>query len=320
MTEPLIIGVPSKGRLQENTVAFFARAGLQIKQPGGARNYRGRLAGVANVEIAFLSASEIAKEIAAGHVHMGVTGLDLVKETIADWETKCHLVTKLGFGQADVVVAVPDSWIDVESILDLADVAVDFRNRHGRSMRVATKYLTLTRTFFADQGIADYRIVESLGATEGAPAAGTAELIVDITTTGSTLRANRLKIPQDGVILESEAHLVAARSASWSAEALNAARVILDRVAADQDAQQRVELRFDQGYDPVLIAELEDKYQVLDPFGAEARPVTLLCPREHRHHVIDALRTGGATYVMVNEIGDLFRAEQPMFKALQEAL
>eukprot|EP01037_Dinobryon_pediforme_P046293 gene46293-59468_t len=165
----LILAIPSKGRLQENTNDFFRRADLSVLQPGGARNYRGELGGVAGVEVAFLSASEISKELAAGNVHLGITGLDLVHETIAHYDEKVHLVTELGFGFADVVVAVPMAWIDVGAMADLADIAAEFRARHGQQLRIATKYLNLTRRFFAVNGISDYRIVESLGATEGAP-------------------------------------------------------------------------------------------------------------------------------------------------------
>ena len=142
------------------------------------------------------------------------------------------LIDGLGFGFANVVVAVPQAWIDVRTMADLDDVATGFRAKHDRKMRVATKYVNLTRDFFAAHGIVDYRIVESAGATEGAPAAGTAELIVDITTTGATLAANGLKVLDDGMILRSQANLVAARDADWSADARETARVILDRIAA----------------------------------------------------------------------------------------
>ncbi|NLH83429.1 MAG: ATP phosphoribosyltransferase, partial [Phyllobacteriaceae bacterium] len=243
MSDGLIIGIPSKGRLQENTNAFFERAGLPVLQPGGERNYRGRLGGIDKVEIAFLSASEITREIAAGNVHLGVTGLDLVHETIADFQTKVHLVTELGFGFADVVVAVPQAWIDVSTMADLGDVAAEFRARHGHQLRIATKYLATTRRFFAEHGITDYRNVESLGATEGAPASGAAEAIVDITTTGSTLKANALKILADGVILKSQAHLVASKAAPWSKTARDRARLILDRVASEARARRHRELR-----------------------------------------------------------------------------
>ena len=195
----------------------------------------------ADVEVAFLSASEIARELASGNVHLGITGEDLVRETVADWEARIALLAGLGFGRADVVVAVPELWIDVWTMEDLDDVAAGFRARHGRRMRIATKYWNLTQGFFAAHGIALYRVVESLGATEGAPAAGTADLIVDITTTGATLAANHLKVLEDGVILKSEAKLAASRAAKWDAGA-SAAAVSLFKglasagVAIDPDA------------------------------------------------------------------------------------
>ncbi len=216
MTTPFVLAVPSKGRLQENAEAFFTRAGLALAKPRGARDYRGTITGLDNVEIAYLSASEIASQLARGAVHLGVTGEDLVRESIADADKRVLLIDKLGFGSANVVVAVPQAWIDVRTMADLDDVTTGFRAQHNRRMRVATKYINLTRTFFASHGVVDYRIVESAGATEGAPAVGTAEMIVDITTTGATLAANGLKVLDDGVILRSQANLVASRDADWS--------------------------------------------------------------------------------------------------------
>jgi len=189
MTTPFVLAVPSKGRLQENAEAFFTRAGLALAKPRGARDYRGTISGLDNVEIAYLSASEIAWQLARGMVHLGVTGEDLVRETIVDADKRVLLIDNLGFGNANVVVAVPQAWIDVRTMADLDDVTTGFRAQHNRRMRVATKYINLTRTFFAAHGVVDYRIVESAGATEGAPAVGTAEMIVDITTTGATLAA-----------------------------------------------------------------------------------------------------------------------------------
>jgi ATP phosphoribosyltransferase len=222
MSGPLILALPSKGRLKEQTETLLARAGCPVESRGG-RQYRGGLGGVENVEVAFLAASEIARELAAGTVHLGVTGEDLVRETVADADARIALLAGLGFGQADVVVAVPELWIDVWTMQDLDDVAAGFRARHGRRMRIATKYWNLTQSFFASHGIALYRVVESLGATEGAPAAGTADLIVDITTTGTTLAANHLKILEDGVILRSQANFAASLSASWNEETRKAA-------------------------------------------------------------------------------------------------
>ena len=208
----ITIALPSKGRMKEDSAAIFERAGMKIVAVGNDRSYRGRVEGVDDIEIAFLSASEISRELGAGSVDFGVTGEDLVREGLADADARVEFCARLGFGHADVIVAVPDIWLDVETMADLGDVAAEFRTRHGRRLAIATKYWRLTQQFFSgSHGIQLYRIVESLGATEGAPAAGQSDIIVDITSTGSTLRANHLKILSDGVILRSEACLVRAR-------------------------------------------------------------------------------------------------------------
>jgi ATP phosphoribosyltransferase len=208
------LALPSKGRLKDEAVAAVERAGYRVLLPENDRNYRARLEGVEGLEIAFLSASEIARELGRGAIDLGVTGEDLIRETIPHADERVAIEARLGFGRADVVVAVPEVWHDVTSMEDLDDVAAEFRQRHDRRLRIATKYWRLTQQFFSQKhGIQVYRIVESLGATEGAPAAGSADVIVDITTTGSTLRANRLKVLDDGVILKSEACLVSAKMA-----------------------------------------------------------------------------------------------------------
>jgi ATP phosphoribosyltransferase len=206
--------------MKEDASAIFERAGMKIVAVGNDRSYRGRVEGAADIEIAFLSASEIAREIGAGSIDFGVTGEDLVREDLPEADKKAEFCVPLGFGHADVVVAVPEIWLDVDSMADLGDVAADFRARHGRRLAIATKYWRLTQQFFSSKhGIQLYRIVESLGATEGAPAAGQADIIVDITSTGSTLKANHLKILDDGVILRSEACLVRARKAEHGGNA-----------------------------------------------------------------------------------------------------
>lgn len=240
MTAPLVIAIPSKGRLQEDTRTRFSRSGLDVVQSGNARSYRGTITGLAGVEVAFLSAPEIAREIGAGAVHLGVTGRDQVEESVSDWKVKADFTVPLGFGRCDVVVAVPAAWIDVATMEDLDDVAAEFRPRHGRRLTVATKYINLTRRFFAGHGIADYRIVESLGATEGAPATGAADLIVDITTTGATLRDNGLKILDDGVVLRSEAHLVTSLAANWEAHHLGDLQAILGKAGAKPAALKKL--------------------------------------------------------------------------------
>jgi ATP phosphoribosyltransferase len=227
----LIIAIPSKGRLKEKAQRIFADAGLVIEDPADSRSYQTRIQGRDDVEIAFLSASEIARELAAGSVHMGITGEDLARETIHDTDNVVAFDLKLGFGHADVVVAVPDAWIDVSTMADLDDVAADYRARYGRRLRIATKYWRLTQNWFGHHGIGVYRIVESLGATEGAPAAGSADAIVDITSTGSTIRANNLKILDDGVILQSQANLIAAKQAAWNDATTALRHEIVEKIA-----------------------------------------------------------------------------------------
>ncbi len=227
MTEKLLLAVPSKGRLMEQTTEMFAKAGLTLRKTGNERGYRGEIAGIDAVEVAFISASEIAWYLKTGRAHMGVTGEDLIREQISDAAERVTFLKALGFGHADVVVAVPNYWIDVRTMADLDEIAATFRREHGRWFRVATKYINTTRRFFAGKGVIDYRIIESLGATEGAPATGTADLIVDITSTGATLAANGLRILDDGVILKSEANLVASMVANWSPTARQAENEIM---------------------------------------------------------------------------------------------
>lgn len=226
----LILGVPSKGRLMEQADSLFTDAGLTMRKTGHERGYQGEIKGLEGAEIAFLSSSEIARYLLLGRVHMGVTGEDLIRESVAEAEEKVGFVEPLGFGYADVVAAVPQCWLDVGRMADLEEVAALFHRAHGRRLRVATKYMNLTRRFFAANGVTGYRSVESLGATEGTPAAGTADMIVDITTTGTTLKANHLKVLEDGVILKSQAWLLASRVAEWDAAAERAKEELISRL------------------------------------------------------------------------------------------
>ena len=323
MSAPLILAVPAKGRLQENAEAFFARSGLSLIKPRGARDYRGAVAGLDGIEVAYLSASEITTQLAQGAVHLGITGEDLVREQIPDADNRVVLIDGLGFGFANVVVAVPQAWIDVRTMADIDDVATAFRHHHDRKMRVATKYINLTRDFFARQGVVDYRIVESSGATEGAPAAGTAEMIVDITTTGTTLAANALKIVDDGIVLRSQANLVAARTATWTAEQRETARVILDRITAQQRARsfREVRARF-AACDARLVAAVRERFSVETPFGepTSSGMLTLHCPPAQVYALTTFLRENGAEAVAVADLDYVFSKDNPLYAKLEAKL
>jgi len=207
------LGVPSKGRLMEKTFDWFGARGVTLSRTGSDREYAGAVAGVEGVELVLLSAGEIPRELAAGRIHLGVTGTDLVREKLGQWEQQVQEKAELGFGHADLIIAVPGCWVDVDSLEDLDAAAAAFRRTHGFRLRIATKYHRLVREFLQDNGVADYQLVDSQGATEGTIKNLTAEGVADITSTGDTLRANHLKILSDALVLKSQATLFKSRKA-----------------------------------------------------------------------------------------------------------
>ena len=207
------LGVPSKGRLMEKTFDWFGVRGVTLSRTGSDREYAGAVDGVDGVELVLLSASEIPRELAAGRIHLGVTGTDLVREKLGQWEQQVQEKAELGFGHADLIIAVPGCWVDVDTLEDLDAAAAAFRLTHGFRLRIATKYHRLVREFLQDNGVADYQLVDSQGATEGTIKNLTAEGVADITSTGDTLRANHLKILSDALVLKSQATLFKSRKA-----------------------------------------------------------------------------------------------------------
>lgn len=232
----LKLAIPSKGRLKDNAENWLARAGFKLRQSGGDRGYTAELKGLPEADVLLLSAREIAQGLIDGSFHIGVTGEDLLNDLSADLARDASVIKRLEFGGADVVVAVPAAWLDVNTMADLEAAGARFRQRHGRRMKVATKYLRLTRNYFAQKSVGEYRLVESAGATEAAPASGQAEVIVDITSTGTTLRANSLKVLDDGVILKSRAALAGSLRADWSGGAKDVLQKLLASIEAVESA------------------------------------------------------------------------------------
>ncbi|MEO1687962.1 MAG: ATP phosphoribosyltransferase [Pseudomonadota bacterium] len=222
------LGLPSKGRLRDDAVAWFAARGVTIRQTGAERAYSGAVDGAAGVDLALLSAGEIPAELAAGRLHLGVTGEDMVRERVPDADARVALLTPMGFGHADLVLAVPDFWADVETTADLDDVAGRLRDRLGRPLRIATKYHLLVRGFLRARGVGDCVLVDSQGATEGTIRNGAADAVADITSTGATLRANGLRMLADGVILASQAQLCLSRAAPLSSSQAEALHALLE--------------------------------------------------------------------------------------------
>ena len=313
---PLILAIPSKGRLKEQCEEWLADCGLPVRAIGGERGYAARLDGLPEVEVRLVSTAEIAAGLYAGEIHLGVTGEDLLRELASDLGGRVMLAQALGFGRADLVVAAPKSWIDVETMADVDEVAHLFLARTGRRLRVATKYLTQTRAFFARHGIIDYRIVESGGATEGAPAAGAAELITDITSSGATLAANGLKILSDGLILSSQAQLAASLTAAWDEPRLVAARRLARIVEARARARRTATLAWpaeaDAAAREALAAWLAD--------GAKPRPFGVLVKSDEVFAASAALAERGVGPVTVTHPAFVFEPVSAAIDALAAKL
>lgn len=287
----LAIGFPSKGRLQEQASAYLQDCGLPVSV-GEDRSYAARIPAAPEAEVRLLSASEIARGLVLGELAAGITGEDVLREQSPDLEG-VGLILPLGFGRANLMVAAPQSWLDVSTMADLAEVCAAHRARTGRRLRVATKYVRQAGAFFARHGIEDYRIVESAGATEGAPAAGSAEVIVDIATTGRTLSANGLTPLRDGLILKSEAHLAISLRAPWPPSARAAFERMLEIMEARAAARQWRFIR-------VLV-------------GAKALDAALAASAPYRAHTdAEVLAEGIGFYCPSAQAADAARALAPL--------
>ena len=211
MKNLITIGLPSKGRLKDEAILFFKDQGLKILQSEKERNYFGTIENKTNIKIIFLHAKEIIQRLGDGTLDAGISGLDLLRESEMNLQKKIVINKKLDFGNANLVVAVPDDWIDVQTIADLEEVAFDIRSKRNTRLRVATKYPNLTNNFLISKGVTQYKLISSLGATETYPFIGSSEIITDITSTGKTLEDNNLRILKDGLILKSTACLFVAK-------------------------------------------------------------------------------------------------------------
>ena len=207
MKNTITIGLPSKGRLKDNAIAFFDNRGFKVLQNNKERNYFATIENQSNFKIIFLHAKEIIQRLGDGTLDMGVSGLDLLKESDKNLQGKINVQKKLDFGNANLVIAVPDDWIDVQTIADLEEVSFDIRYKRNARLRVATKYPNLTNDFLISKGVTQYKLIPSLGATETYPFIGSSEIVVDITSSGKTLADNNLRVLKDGLILNSMACL-----------------------------------------------------------------------------------------------------------------
>tara|TARA_B100001996_G_scaffold269392_1_gene210670 strand:+ start:1392 stop:2075 length:684 start_codon:yes stop_codon:yes gene_type:complete len=212
MKNLITIGIPSKGRLKEASVDYLSKNNLKLSSNGAERNYFAEVKDFPYIRIIYLHAKEIIQRLSDGTLDIGISGLDLLNESPININKKVEIKKKLDFGAANLVVAIPDDWIDVQTVADLEEVSFDFRDKKNIRLRVATKYPNLTNNFLVSKGVTQYQLVPSLGATETYPFIGSSEIIVDITSTGKTLKDNNLRVLKDGLILQSRACLMVAKN------------------------------------------------------------------------------------------------------------
>jgi ATP phosphoribosyltransferase len=208
------IGIPSKGRLRKDVLNIFKKNKLKLISERGERDLFGSIKNKKNIKVVYLHAREIIQRLGDGSLDLGFSGFDLLKESEINIQNKINVSKKYNFGKATLVVAIPDEWIDVQTIADLEEIAFEFKDKKKKRLRVGTKYPNLTREFLFSKGVTQFKLVDSLGATETYPFTGSAEIITDITSTGETLRANNLRILKDGEILKSEACMMISKSSS----------------------------------------------------------------------------------------------------------
>ena len=209
MKSRIRIGIPSKGRLKSNVEKFFKTNSLDLIKNGLEREYVLNFQNRTDIQPVLMNASDIPLEIRKGNIDLGITGKDLLYEKVTDWSKTIIEIRQLNFGFANLVIALPRFWVDVNNLDDLDDVAHFYRKKSSKRLKIATKYQNLVREFFVTRELVDYQIVESQGATEGAIKNGLADVIADITSTGETLKQNNLKLLNDGLILKSAATIFA---------------------------------------------------------------------------------------------------------------
>jgi ATP phosphoribosyltransferase len=328
--QKLVLALPSKGRLQELCVNFLSGCGFDVRRVGNGREYVSSLAGMNDVNVIYFRPEEIPNRVEQGDAHAGITGEDLYREFGEGQPASLLLMPKLGFGAARLVVAVPQSWVDVSTMSDLDEAAMLFHQRHGRSLRVASKFSRLTRAFFAESGIVEYSLVESSGATEGAPAAGVADFVVDLTSTGTTLAENHLKEISGGTVLQTEACLIASlRPAPWSGRAIGALEHLVEQIEARIRATSQLVLRFSI---PVKTAP-KAKQQLMEKYGcvlsswnetdsaADGRVfVVAYCPRASLYAVVKFIKSSGAAGIIVERGEFIFEGSSTAFDTFKQVL
>lgn len=331
-TEDIVLAIPSKGSLYESTLTFLKSAGLPVIY-GNQRQYVARLDGVAGISVLFQRAEEIPNKVASGSADLGITGEDLFREQTDESDELLLAMRDLGYGHARLVVAVPNSWIDVSTMEDLSELTLSFRLKHNRNLRIATKFPGLSRRFLAKNNLVDYSLVESLGATESAPSSGVADLVIDLASSGKTLSENHLKMLKDGTVISSQACLITSRRiANWDNEKLGRFEAFLDLLESYlrgrdtynlEATVQRTKLNQLVGVHHPW--RMTYSVPIYEPPSVKGQLVPLVvirvtCPRTYLHEVIQRLRETGAEQVIVTQSEYFFLDQSLSFQQLRHLL
>jgi len=321
----IILAIPSKGSLYEGTLGFLRLAGIPVVYEN-QRQYTARMSRMDGISILFQRAEEIPMKIASGAADLGITGEDLFREETIEHDNPVIVIRDLGFGHARLVVAVPGAWIDVNSMDDLAELAHSFRLKHQRTLRIATKFPNLAREFLAQKGLSDYMLIESLGATESAPSSGMSDLIIDLASSGKTLTENHLKMLSDGVIISSQACLIATRRIeNWDRARIESFEMLLDilesylrgkniyNIQASVSSAKIGELSMPTN--PWRLAYSIPITQIDSPGNQQDSFVVIriTCPQTHLHDVVRRLRDSGAEEIIVTQPAYVFSKKSERF-------
>jgi len=336
MKSSITFALPSKGAIAEPTLNFLKDCGLRVDKPN-QRQYTGTLPAISDVTVLFQRVTDILYKVADGTAELGITGLDVVREH--PHENLIVIHDRLGYGHCSLVVAIPETWVDVETMVDLLDVTLDFREYHHRNIRIATKYATLARQFLHRHGLHHFTLVKAEGAIEAAPTLGYADIIIDVTQTGTTLRENHLKILHDGVILESQVCLIGNRPALQSnPDALDRVRILLEYIDgalngrgyyqvtaniqglnAEDVADKVASNPLTQGLQGPTIAPIYNS-NIDSAVDGKWYTVTIIVSNKNLLTSVEHLRAIGGTQTIVTPVRYVFMEESPTYRTLLQQL
>jgi ATP phosphoribosyltransferase len=329
------LALPSKGRLEDDSLALLAACGLAVYKPN-PRQYQASIPAVPALSVLFQRPGDIVVGVRQGSLDFGIAGTDMIEEKRGADGDVIILHDSLGFGSCSLALAVPEEWEGVRSVKDLARKAAAIQKQEDKPIRVVTKFPVLTERFLRGAGINAFRLIDSEGTLEIAPAIGYADLICDLVSTGTTLRDNHLRLLEDGVLLRSQASLIANRAALTSRpEVLETAHTLLEYLEAYLRGQDRyIVFANMRGTSPREIAA--QLFSKTDLGGLEGPTISEVIVRDgkpggmfavnivvRRADVLQAvqeLRSIGGSGVVVSPVTYIFEEEPERFVRLREEL